>query len=455
MANYVGVNVGIPLESNQLFGTSGDIVLMKTRLDEMRSALLGDLSLNAIEITGGTVAGVAITGSAISGAAGSFTTLAASGATTFNGTVLVNTDLTVNNLKLDGNTLSSTTGNILITPVSGSAIVLDSIWSIDSNTIQGLTAVDLTITATVGQKIIIEGIGIDSTVITGLSDANLTITPYAGKSLILDTHFGFDGTVLTALTDANTTITAYTGKNITIEGVTFDNGVVAGITSIDGHFGFSGTTITGLTDANTTITAYTGKNISIEGTTFDGGEVVISGLLTADNLSINLSEIYESQTNALANLSINYNGYAYGTTQFRDTVIGNGKRSKVLEVTGTDSHVALYGGLSTVGGIDAGDTGVYLKTKIIEIGDWDMNGTASVTIAHGLGAEWKKIRSIKGVIRNDSDDLYINFESNSSYADGGIVSFDATNINCNRTKNGTDYNATSYNRGWLTVIYTT
>ena len=64
------------------------------------------------------------------------------------------------------------------------------------------------------------------------SSGDINITPNAGDDVVIDSHFEFDGNLLTALTNNNTIITAYTGTNITIENVTFDGGVVDGVTTL-------------------------------------------------------------------------------------------------------------------------------------------------------------------------------------------------------------------------------
>ena len=92
--------------------------------------------------------------------------------------------LTVDNLRLDGNTLSSSSGNINITPDNPS------------------------------------------------------------DHIIINSHWDFDGKTLVAISDSDTTFTAYAGKNITIEGVTFDGGVVADITNLTvSNIGLTGNTI--------------------------------------------------------------------------------------------------------------------------------------------------------------------------------------------------------------------
>ena len=69
-----------------------------------------------------------------------------SAAITTLGTVpsLVASAITVDNLSLDGNTISSTSGALNITPVGGAAIVLDSTISIDGGVVTGATAITST-----------------------------------------------------------------------------------------------------------------------------------------------------------------------------------------------------------------------------------------------------------------------------------------------------------------------
>ena len=93
-----------------------------------------------------------------------------------------------------------------------------------------------------------------------------------------------------------------------------------------------------------------------------------------------------------------------------------------------------------------------LKVKVIDIGDWDMVATVQVSIAHGLTAS--KIREISALIIADSTAGYFTFDSNN----GGASSADATNIILGRTTGGafdsTTYDATPFNRGWITIWHT-
>lgn len=101
-------------------------------------------------------------------------------------------------------------------------------------------------------------------------------------------------------------------------------------------------------------------------------------------------------------------------------------------------------------------TTVNTKTKILEIGTWDMNSTVTKQVAHGLGNPgYKKIRSINIIIRKDDDVDYYAFFSyglHTAYlnATNIVMIRDATSIfdNVNFDTMGDDGN-----RGWIILIY--
>lgn len=105
-----------------------------------------------------------------------------------------------------------------------------------------------------------------------------------------------------------------------------------------------------------------------------------------------------------------------------------------------------------------------LRRKTIEIGTWDMDTTASVTIAHGLSNNlWKNVRNIELVVRNDADTTYYTDSTDTaSNADDGIEieKIDDTNVTLIRaaatsTFDSTNFDKTTdnYNRGWITLWY--
>ena len=119
--------------------------------------------------------------------------------------------------------------------------------------------------------------------------------------------------------------------------------------------------------------------------------------------------------------------------------------------TGTDSNNTLTYGSS-----------VNYATKTIDIGDWDMDADTTVFISHGLSAtEWKTIRAVNVIIRNDADAIYYNLETLKDfdgYLEGGTGDITSAKLFLNRRLLGffdsVNFDSTSYNRGWVTVQYT-
>jgi ABC-type Fe3+-hydroxamate transport system substrate-binding protein len=100
-----------------------------------------------------------------------------------------------------------------------------------------------------------------------------------------------------------------------------------------------------------------------------------------------------------------------------------------------------------------------IHTKIINIGDWNMQSTAGVNVAHGL--TFSKIRSLSVWIEQD-DSAFLLYPLNFPVGtDGQIVSgwfyWGDVNVSLNRTAGGVfdaaAFNATSFNRGYITIVY--
>jgi hypothetical protein len=98
-----------------------------------------------------------------------------------------------------------------------------------------------------------------------------------------------------------------------------------------------------------------------------------------------------------------------------------------------------------------------LRRKTLELGDWDMDADISKEVAHGLiGGQWQGVRNVELVIRNDDDTSYYTGHLADS-PEASVSGVQETNITIQRkvsgTFDGTDFNATSYNRGWATIWY--
>jgi len=101
-------------------------------------------------------------------------------------------------------------------------------------------------------------------------------------------------------------------------------------------------------------------------------------------------------------------------------------------------------------------TNAGLNTKVIDIGDWNMDVLIAVSVIHGLTSS--KIRAISVLIRHDNDINVIGFPADDAASTSDeFASFDTVNIVLSRGTAGyfdnTGYDSTSYNRGWITIQY--
>lgn len=106
------------------------------------------------------------------------------------------------------------------------------------------------------------------------------------------------------------------------------------------------------------------------------------------------------------------------------------------------------------------DPTLRIKPVVLDIGDWNMDTTQNVNVAHGLGSEFDKIRSVDAWVRND---LGTNLEPLSVFTDaadpnllgGGVLLINSTNVQLFRRTGGNfdnaNFDATSYNRGWIII----
>ena len=107
------------------------------------------------------------------------------------------------------------------------------------------------------------------------------------------------------------------------------------------------------------------------------------------------------------------------------------------------------------------DGSTIVRRKIVDIGDWDMDGTAILSVAHTIG-DFKKIRSVQAFVRNDTDTLYYPLNTPdflyTGTAEGGVNYWDTSIVRLGRVTGGVfdsaDFNATSYNRGYIVIEYT-
>jgi hypothetical protein len=99
-----------------------------------------------------------------------------------------------------------------------------------------------------------------------------------------------------------------------------------------------------------------------------------------------------------------------------------------------------------------------LTTTVINIGDWNMDSTALVSIAHGLDVT--KIRNVSVTIRHDNNLQYYTlpvYNDSAADIDAYLGASTTTDIVIFRRATGifdsANFDSTSYNRGWITIAY--
>ena len=121
-------------------------------------------------------------------------------------------------------------------------------------------------------------------------------------------------------------------------------------------------------------------------------------------------------------------------------------------VTVTESNTSVINGVIFNDGlITSVNAGSYIE---LEIGDWDMDANSNLNLAHSLSAtEYMSIRNLSVTIRDDGNSTIFDF---TSYQENTIL-VNSTNIIMSRFTTGVfddpAFNATSYNRGWVTFNY--
>lgn len=147
---------------------------------------------------------------------------------------------------------------------------------------------------------------------------------------------------------------------------------------------------------------------------------------------------------------------------FEKVVTYNAAGNKQTQLGSTEDSYQQNRATSTASGgnLKNNVTNTKLLTKIIDIGDWNMDSNGSIGVSHGL--DFNKIKKVSVYIRNDADTS--RWDITSSQATGSLspqicggVYWDATRIFMSRHPGGyfddSDFSNTSYNRGEIIIEY--
>lgn len=166
--------------------------------------------------------------------------------------------------------------------------------------------------------------------------------------------------------------------------------------------------------------------------------LIVASTTVVANLNADLLDGYNTATATAADTVVVRDGSGDITTRVFYANVATGTAPLIIDSTTKVSNL----------NVDSVD-GVH--TKIVDIGDWNMDSDITTTVAHGM-ADYKNIRAVFATIRRDDDAR--NYDL---LAAGSPTYWDATDITLQRGTAGvfdsTDFDSTSFNRGWITIQY--
>ena len=139
-----------------------------------------------------------------------------------------------------------------------------------------------------------------------------------------------------------------------------------------------------------------------------------------------------------------------------NVVITNATTGSAAEISTSQTNTSLSLTGNGTGGVSVDG----LKTKVIEIGDWDMDANASPAVAPVHGLTLSTIRSFTATIRNDFANAHypVAFGASATAPSDVVISAAGTTsfTLSRRAGSGFDdpaFDATTYNRGWIVIQY--
>jgi hypothetical protein len=204
---------------------------------------------------------------------------------------------------------------------------------------------------------------------------------------------------------------------------------------------------------NASAVEITGGTINgITAETDAGSVVTIDGTQTLTNKTLT-SPVINTPTGDVATLT--------GTQTLTNKTLTSPKINEDVALTATATKLNdLSASTATGAEITTAASGIGVtipRVKFVEIGDWDMDASATVAVAHGL--TFAKIISANALIINDLGSYKYNLTTVDNGLVGGWIRIDDTNITLGRTNAGffdhTNFDSTSYNRGHVVLTYLT
>lgn len=225
---------------------------------------------------------------------------------------------------------------------------------------------------------------------------------------------------------------------------------------------------TALTSGRVPVIGSSGLFLDDAGLTYSTGSDILTLTGASGSIDVNGGSAVLGISSGGATVNFQVSGFTssgqYSINATTSTIILNSIANSKTVTLGANAAVygadysASYNNRSLIDKGFFSDISASCKTKIVDIGDWNMDANSGVNVAHGL-VDHKQIRSIFVVIRNDADMSYENLSqvAVAGSISGAAFSWDATNILLSRTTSGgfdgPNYDSTSYNRGYVYIVY--
>ena len=215
---------------------------------------------------------------------------------TFNGTLLTTTNLTVDNINVDANTITTSSGNLSLSSAGGEV-------SASSLAVSDLTSGRVTYASTSGALVDSANLTFDGTDLTMasaiVSDLTSTRITYAGTSgaLVDSANLTFSGTLLT------TTNLSVDNVNIDANTITTTSGNLS-LSSAGGEVTASSLAVSDLTSGRVTYASTDGSLVDSANLTFSGTLLTTTNL-SVDNINIDGNTIISTDTNGNINITPN------------------------------------------------------------------------------------------------------------------------------------------------------
>jgi len=214
----------------------------------------------------------------------------------------------------------------------------------------------------------VDNLNLNGNTLSSTSGA-LNILPFTGQAVVIDGNFSFDGTTLTGILDSNLVFTAFPGRNISIEGATFDGGIVTTTTvnaNVTGNL--TGEVLTAsqpnITSVGTLSSLTISGGLTVDTSTFvinaSTNDVTINGnflQINSSSNSINENLILQSFNNTSGSVIQTFqNPNGTRKLQIRGEMTTGSERLEFLSGTGLVDFY--YNGGVTVGSPTGGNKGI-------------------------------------------------------------------------------------------------